>query len=158
MDLDLFDVPMDYQILTLGDYYQEPSIPIEQITYQYTVVPATFSFPTGIPYTLLASIHIPSDTRVEAETERLAGLTTDGDDVAGTSPLQVVTPNNAIVCPTGYHYDFTTQACVLNSCQTGYHWDTASSTCISDTPGTPTYPGLPPAGTLWFGILKQRSM
>jgi hypothetical protein len=31
--IDLFDVPMDYDITQEGDYYQDPSIPMEQVTY-----------------------------------------------------------------------------------------------------------------------------
>ncbi|NJO03705.1 MAG: hypothetical protein HC880_20365, partial [Bacteroidia bacterium] len=74
LDLELFDEPLDYQIIQEGDYYQDPAIPAEQITWQYAVVPVNFSFPARISYELLASIHIPDDTFVEAEAERLVGL------------------------------------------------------------------------------------
>jgi hypothetical protein len=59
--LELFEEPMDYDILMEGDYYQDPSIPLEQPTYLYSVVPNTFQFPAGISYSILAQIHIPSD-------------------------------------------------------------------------------------------------
>lgn len=58
-----------------GDYYQDPSIPDEQITWQYAVVPPDFQFPAGIQYQILAQIHIPGNdyTAVETEAERLQG-------------------------------------------------------------------------------------
>lgn len=46
--LELFDAPFDYQILKEGDYYQDPSIPGEQPTWQYTTIPANFTYPAGI--------------------------------------------------------------------------------------------------------------
>lgn len=75
--LDLFDAPMDYDVLQEGDYYQDPSIPDSDITYQYAVVPPNFQFSPGIAYTVLAQIHIPTDayTAVETEAERLAAVT-----------------------------------------------------------------------------------
>ncbi len=128
--LELFDAPLDYQILLEGGYYQDPSIPAKQPTWQYAVVPKLFSFPSGIQYELLAQIHIPADTytAVETEAERLASLggggaaaTTDG----GTQP-------DGIDCLPGYHYDIETQTCIPNSCPSGYHWD--GTTCAPDNP------------------------
>ncbi|MBR4408233.1 MAG: hypothetical protein IKT11_00760 [Bacteroidales bacterium] len=37
-DLELFDHPLDYEIEINGDYYHDPSIPENEITWQYTVV------------------------------------------------------------------------------------------------------------------------
>lgn len=53
-NLDLFDTPVDYEVTYEGDYYQDPSIPEEEITWQYAVVPPGFQFPAGIPYETLA--------------------------------------------------------------------------------------------------------
>ena len=36
---ELFDVPLTYEIEEEGDYYQDPSIPVTEITFQYTLVP-----------------------------------------------------------------------------------------------------------------------
>ena len=52
-DLYLMDHPMDYSILREGDYYQDPDVPAEAITWQYTVVPVDFDFPEGIRYEIL---------------------------------------------------------------------------------------------------------
>ena len=43
--LDLVDYPLDYEILVDGDYYHDPSIEEDNITWQYAVVPAGFEFP-----------------------------------------------------------------------------------------------------------------
>lgn len=74
--LDLFDTPMDYDVLQEGDYYQDPSIPDSSVTWQYAVVPASFQPPSGITYQILSQIHIPGDdyTAVETEAERLASI------------------------------------------------------------------------------------
>ncbi len=37
--LELFDTPVDYQVLYEGDYYQDPSVPDSLPTWQYAVVP-----------------------------------------------------------------------------------------------------------------------
>jgi len=92
--LELFDAPFDYQILKEGDYYQDPSIPGEQPTWQYTTIPANFTYPAGIQYETLASIHIPGDsyTAVETEAERLAALQDGGGTLTAGSGA-VVQPN-----------------------------------------------------------------
>ncbi len=43
--LDLFDTPMDYDVIYEGDYYQDPTIPDSLPTWQYAVVPPNFVFP-----------------------------------------------------------------------------------------------------------------
>lgn len=45
MGLRLVDHPLDYDILVEGDWYHDPEIPDEEMTWQYAVVPADFSFP-----------------------------------------------------------------------------------------------------------------
>lgn len=46
--LQLIDYPFDYQIIKDGDYYHDPEIAKDKITWQYAVVPADFDFPAGI--------------------------------------------------------------------------------------------------------------
>ena len=81
----LMDHPMDYRIVQEGDYYQDPEVGEEAITWQYAVVPEDFSFPDGIPYEVLdecyISEHDPSTRgsldidweQVERESYRLTG-------------------------------------------------------------------------------------
>lgn len=137
LDLDLFDVPLDYKITQEGDYYQDPTIPDGEITWQYTVVPVNFSFPTGVPYELLSYIHIPSDSHdlMEAEAEKLVGLNADGDDFAFSSfPTSTATTdgsslNNGPTCP----------GCDTPICAPGFLWDTVSGSCAPDTRCPPGY-------------------
>ncbi|MDX2306403.1 MAG: hypothetical protein NW226_26575 [Microscillaceae bacterium] len=142
LDLELFDEPLDYQIIQEGDYYQDPSIPDEQITWQYAVVPASFSFPSGIVYETLASIHIPDDTNIEAEAERLAGLNADGDGLASASASSgikggVIT--NIVSCPPGYCPD---PATGLTTCRL----------CTTPTP----QPGATPQGRIMVNDINAR--
>lgn len=57
-DLYLMDHPMDYAILREGDYYQDPEIGDEDITWQYALVPKDFPFPKDIRYELLDECYI----------------------------------------------------------------------------------------------------
>ena len=58
LGLYLMDHPMDYQILKEGDYYQDPEVGSETITWQYAVVPHDFTFPEDIQYELIDKIFI----------------------------------------------------------------------------------------------------
>ena len=53
LGLYLLDHPMDYRIVREGDYYQDPEVGDEAITWQYAVVPHDFTFPAGIRYEVL---------------------------------------------------------------------------------------------------------
>lgn len=54
----LMDHPMDYRIVREGDYYHDPSIADESITWQYAVVPRDFDFPSGVRYEILDRCYI----------------------------------------------------------------------------------------------------
>ncbi len=43
--VELLDHPLDYEILREGDWYRDPSVGEEEITWQYAVVPKDFEFP-----------------------------------------------------------------------------------------------------------------
>ncbi|MBR1576740.1 MAG: hypothetical protein IJ654_09895 [Bacteroidales bacterium] len=84
LGLDLLDHPLDYRILQEGDYYHDPEIPDGRITWQYAVVPAGFSFPTGIRMEILDECYIAEHagptrsadvdwSAVERESFRLTG-------------------------------------------------------------------------------------
>ena len=49
----LLDHPLDYQIVKEGDYYHDPAVDEESITWQYAVVPPSFEFIQGIEYEIL---------------------------------------------------------------------------------------------------------
>lgn len=53
LGVEMIDHPVDYEIVKEGDYYHDEEIPEGEITWQYAVVPAGFSFPSGIEYEVL---------------------------------------------------------------------------------------------------------
>jgi hypothetical protein len=59
-ELELFDYPLDYEVISDGDYYLQPGKTHESVPDFYTTVEAGFSFPPGIPYTILANLHLPN--------------------------------------------------------------------------------------------------
>jgi hypothetical protein len=65
-DIDLFDYPLDYELVQEGDYYDDGtnSSP-ENIPWLYAVVPVSFAVPAGVNSQLLQQIHVPNDYRVE---------------------------------------------------------------------------------------------
>ncbi len=81
----LMDHPMDYSIAREGDYYQDPSVGEDAITWQYAVVPRDFAFPEEVECEILdecfLSEHQPEAkadagvdwARVEEEAYRLTG-------------------------------------------------------------------------------------
>jgi hypothetical protein len=60
-DLELQDYPMDYAITQDGDYYQDPNLGIEDISWLYSVVPIDYTPPVGIQYEILSALYIPDD-------------------------------------------------------------------------------------------------
>lgn len=84
LGVEMLDHPVDYEIVTEGDYYQDPGIPEDEITWQYAVIPPDFKFPEGVRYEILDRCHISEaniSTRadgidweaVERESFRLTG-------------------------------------------------------------------------------------
>ena len=58
LGLELIDHPVDYEIVKDGDYYHDPAVPEEDITWQYAVVEPGFRFPEGIRYEILDECYI----------------------------------------------------------------------------------------------------
>ena len=52
------DHPVDYEILRDGDWYHDPDLPEDEITWQYALVPADFVFPEGIAYEKLDECYL----------------------------------------------------------------------------------------------------
>lgn len=109
MGLYLIDHPMDYSIVREGDYYQDPEIGDEAITWQYAVVPNDFIMPEGIEYEIIDDIYISEHaptTRsdidwelVEREAFRITGNEsmlqplTKADSFAPAGRITVVDPD-----------------------------------------------------------------
>ena len=67
LDLDLVDYPLDYEIVTDGDYYHDPDIDEDSITWQYAVVSQDFEFPQDISYEILDDCYIPDDDSTRSD-------------------------------------------------------------------------------------------
>ena len=57
MDVELVDHPMDYSIAVEGDWYHDPDVPEEDMTWQYAVVSHDFVFP-DIRYEIIDECYI----------------------------------------------------------------------------------------------------
>lgn len=58
LGVELIDHPLDYRIVREGDYYQDPSLPEDSITWQYAVVDVGFDFPPAIKHEILDKCYI----------------------------------------------------------------------------------------------------
>lgn len=68
--LELFDYPLDYDIVSYGDSYHDPSLPESQITWQYTKVPTNYKFP-NLRYEILDTLYIPYEGEEDSEESSL---------------------------------------------------------------------------------------
>ena len=59
--LHIYDYPLDVEIKRGGTHYHDPSIPRNQITWQYTVVPVDYTFP-NIQHQKLADLFLQEET------------------------------------------------------------------------------------------------
>ncbi|HYM94522.1 MAG TPA: hypothetical protein VET23_10310, partial [Chitinophagaceae bacterium] len=136
--LELFDAPMDYDVLREGDYYQDPSIPDSSVTWQYAVVPPSFQFPSGITYQVLSQLHLPGDdsTAIETEAERLASIQDSINCSSGGGLSRKVTPY-VYDCGPGYYWDFNLHQCVCTCCPNGYYWN--GTQCAPIPPPPPQF-------------------
>lgn len=57
----MIDHPVDYEIVREGDWYHDPEIPQDDITWQYAVVKADFIFPKSVKYEILEQCYIPDN-------------------------------------------------------------------------------------------------
>ncbi|HEV8083301.1 MAG TPA: hypothetical protein VGP55_08880, partial [Chitinophagaceae bacterium] len=135
--LETFDTPVDYNVTYEGDYYQDPAIPEEQVTWQYAVVPPNFIFPAGIQYEIIAQIHIPGDnyTAIETEAERLASIQDGLNGNSSSRSSNTISPNVADDCLPGWVWDPRLRRCINTNCPTGYYWD--GDQCVPNNPPPP---------------------
>ena len=91
LGLRMLDYPMDYDIKVHGDWYHDPEIPQDQITWQYTVVPVDFKFP-GIEYEIIDECHIPDD-----DTDTKGGDSLDWDAIERQAYMN--TGNEGMLAP-----------------------------------------------------------
>ena len=62
--LQLSDTPFDYEIISLGNHYQDPNIAPEKVTWQYAAVPISKILPTNIETELLDDLYLPASNTI----------------------------------------------------------------------------------------------
>jgi len=73
-ELVLFDYPLEYDIIQMGDYYDDPAVPEGGIPPLYTVVKTDETLPANIPHEIKAELLLaPSDSYLVKEALRLTG-------------------------------------------------------------------------------------
>lgn len=60
-NLIIFDFPLHYEIKNKGTFYHDPSLKLNQITWQYSVIPVKYKYPKNIKHELIYKVHIPSE-------------------------------------------------------------------------------------------------
>ena len=100
--LTMQDYPMDYKIITEGDYYVDPINESDLFYPIYTVIPVGYQLPSGINYEVLDELYEPSDEEYDIETVSLvfSDFTEDleADDILVTTetlPEYLISSNNA---------------------------------------------------------------
>ena len=69
LGLDLVDYPLDYEIVQDGDYYHDPDIDEDAITWQYAVVSQDFEFPQDVQYEILDDCYIPDEESTRSDSD-----------------------------------------------------------------------------------------
>jgi hypothetical protein len=59
--IDYYEYPLDYELISIGDHYHDPSLPDNIPTYQYASIPINQIIPQGIDYEVIANCYIPDD-------------------------------------------------------------------------------------------------
>jgi hypothetical protein len=69
--LDVFDYPLDYELKTDGDYYHDPTIALDKVTWLYAVVKPDYIPTSGMAYEVLAQLYLPGDQEEDVEDKAL---------------------------------------------------------------------------------------
>jgi hypothetical protein len=73
-ELNLFDYPLDREVLEEGDYYLQPGMTEQDYPWLYTMVDMDYQPPAGITYEVLQTVYVPAiDIWLENEAFRITG-------------------------------------------------------------------------------------
>ena len=67
LGLELTDHPLDYEIRVDGDWYHDPEIPENNVTWQYAVVPVGFDFPDDVEYEIIHECYIMNSSERKSD-------------------------------------------------------------------------------------------
>lgn len=99
----LMEMPLDYQIIKDGDYYHDPAVDEDKITWQYAVIPHDTPLPEGILCEILDDCYIPANDSTKSgdidwdEVEREAyRITGNGDMILPETKASATAPKGRI--------------------------------------------------------------
>jgi hypothetical protein len=111
LELDLYTDPLDREMIMDGDLYVAPGGNIEDMPVLYTVVPANYILPAGIPSTLLAELHLPAEGTTQLMLEEIAESIAAGASYSSTAttPTTAYIVREDVTLPNGSHPNYTHQ-------------------------------------------------
>jgi hypothetical protein len=84
--IEFWDIPLDYKIISWGESYHDPNIPIGEFTYRYAVVKIGTPLPE-VPYELLEQLAlVPEDCAIAKEAFNLTNNEYDEPDEMEANP------------------------------------------------------------------------
>lgn len=101
LGLELIDHPLDYQIVKEGDYYHDPGVSEDKITWQYAVVSKDFELPEGIRHEVLDRCYIADDTSTRADGIDWDAVEREAFRLTGNADLLVPETKGGKVHPSG---------------------------------------------------------
>jgi hypothetical protein len=84
LGIELFDVPLHVEMESEPEWYQDPSLPADAITWQYAVVPYGYELPQDIPHELMGNLFLFNEDD---------GEPLEPEDDWGGEPIARLTPS-----------------------------------------------------------------
>lgn len=101
LGLELSDHPFDYKIVREGDFYHDPAVDEEKITWQYAVAGKDFEFPEDIRYEILDRCYIPDSDATRAPDIDWDAVERESFRLTGNEDLLVLETKGSSVHPEG---------------------------------------------------------
>lgn len=102
LGLEMTDHPLDYRIVREGDYYRDPGIAEDEITWQYCVVDKDFDFPQGIRHEIIDRCYISEhDTKADPWGIDWDAVERESYRLTGNSDLIAENTKSGTGCPEG---------------------------------------------------------
>ena len=107
----MFDFPLEYNIIEVGEHYYDPSVSDSLFTYQYTTIPDGLPYPTNVPFENIDDLYLDdTDPMLLAISFHLTGNDSEIDSYIngedGIDPINLNGPNPLppiIECPVGMY-------------------------------------------------------
>ena len=100
--LELFDYPLDREIIQVGRYYKDPEVNNSHYTWQYTTVKPGYTFPANIRYEILESCYIPDNAIIRSNEDFSAlDLERKAFQLAGLDSMWIEPNSRAAARPSG---------------------------------------------------------